>query len=193
MSAKHERFDEQKLFARKSRHCGYTFCPLCGKVLVQAALDGHQRMHCADDACGFVFYQNPIPAAGAIIVKDDSILLVKRAHPPRVGWWCIPAGFMEWSEHPEQTAVREVREETGLDIALTSFFEVYTGVDDPRSNAVLLLYLAEIVSGTMQASDDALDVRFFRFNDLPDQIAFESHRRACADYTRRFRQGRTDP
>lgn len=189
MSAKHERFDEQKLFARKSHHCGYVFCPLCGKMLVEATLDGHRRMRCADDACGFVFYQNPIPAAGAIIVQKDSILLVKRAHPPRVGWWCIPAGFMEWSEHPEQTAVREVREETGLDVRLNSFFEVYTGVDDPRSNAVLLLYLADIVGGTMQASDDALEVRFFRFDRLPEQLAFESHDRACADYTRRFRQG----
>ena len=190
MSDKYARFDEQKLFARKSHHCGYAFCPLCGKTLVEATLDGHRRLRCPDDGCGFVFYQNPIPAAGAILVQDDSILLVKRAHPPRIGWWCIPAGFMEWSEHPEQTAVREVREETGLDIKLTSFFEVYTGIDDPRSNAVLLLYLAEIVGGTMQASDDALEVRFFPFNHLPEQIAFESHIRACADYTRRFRQER---
>lgn len=191
MSDKYAQFDEHKLFARKSHNCGYRFCPLCGQTLMEATLDGHRRMRCADDSCGFIFYQNPIPAAGAIIVQDDNILLVKRAHPPRIGWWCIPAGFMEWSEHPEQTAVREVCEETGLDIHLTSFFEVYTGIDDPRSNAVLLLYLADIVGGTMQASDDALDVRFFPFNDLPEQIAFESHLRACADYTRRYRQKRT--
>ena len=188
MSKKHELFDEKKLFDRKAHHCGFQFCPLCGKRLVAAQLDGHRRLHCADDCCGYVFYQNPIPAAGAIIVKDDSILLVKRAHPPRVGWWCIPAGFMEWNEHPEQTAVREVREETGLEIRLTSFFEVYTGIDDPRSNAVLLLYLADVTGGTLQASDDALEVQYFPFNDLPQQIAFESHIRACADYTRRFRQ-----
>ncbi|PWB74756.1 NUDIX hydrolase [candidate division GN15 bacterium] len=192
MSDKYERFDEQKLFARKAHHCGYTFCPLCGKPLEEALLDGHRRLRCPDESCGFVFYQNPIPAAGAIIVQDDSILLVKRAHPPRIGWWCIPAGFMEWSEHPEQTAVREVREETGLDIKLKSFFEVYTGVDDPRSNAVLLLYLADIVGGTLQASDDALEVQFFPFDALPGQIAFESHRRACADYTRRYRQMRSE-
>jgi ADP-ribose pyrophosphatase YjhB (NUDIX family) len=145
-------------------------------------------MHCADESCGYVFYQNPIPAAGAIIVQDNRILLVKRAHPPRIGWWCLPAGFMEWSEHPEQTAVREVREETGLEIRLTSFFQVYTGVDDPRSNAVLLLYLAEVIGGTLRASDDALDAQYFPFDHLPGQIAFESHSRAFADYTKRFRR-----
>jgi 8-oxo-dGTP diphosphatase len=184
----HDRFDAEKLFQRKAHHCGYRYCPLCGKELVPALIDSHHRLRCADQECGFVFYQNPVPAAGAIIVENDSILLVKRAHPPRIGWWCIPAGFMEWSEHPSQTAVRELKEETGLDVRLTSFFEVYSGQDDPRSNAVLMLYLAEIVGGTMQASDDALEVRFFSFSDLPENIAFESHKRACADYTRRFRK-----
>ena len=187
MNNKYEKFDEGKLFARKAHHCGFRFCPLCGKPLVEGLLDHHPRLYCADESCGYVFYQNPIPAAGAIIVENDSILLVKRAHPPRINWWCIPAGFMEWSEHPSQTAIREVEEETGLKIKLTSFFEVYTGVDDPRSNAVLMLYLADAVGGTMKASDDALDVRFFPFNALPEQLAFESHQRACADYSRRFR------
>ncbi len=187
MSDKHDNFDPEKLFHRKSHHCGYRFCPLCGKPLSTGEIEGRVRAFCTDDQCGFIFYQNPIPAAGAIIVENDSILLVKRAHPPRIGWWCIPAGFMEWSEHPSQTAVREVKEETGLEIKLTSLFEIYTGVDDPRSNAVLVLYLADRLGGTLEASDDALEVRFFPFTELPEDIAFESHRRAFADYSRRFR------
>jgi ADP-ribose pyrophosphatase YjhB (NUDIX family) len=187
LSSKHDNFDEKRLFERKDRHCGFRFCPLCGKELVKGPREGLVRVYCPDDDCGYVFYQNPIPAAGVILVKNDRILLVQRAHPPRIGWWCIPAGFMEWHEHPAQTAVREMEEETGLKVKLTSFFEVYSGTDDPRSNAVLMLYLAEIVGGEMRADDDALDVRWFSFDDLPEKIAFEAHVQALDDYQQRVR------
>ncbi|HWR83283.1 MAG TPA: NUDIX hydrolase [Candidatus Deferrimicrobium sp.] len=187
---KHEHFDELKLLARKEAFCGYRFCPLCGQPMVIREVDGRKRMACADTACGFVHYQNPVPAAGAFIVRNDEVLMVKRAHPPRVGWWCFPAGFMEWQEHPEQTAIREVAEETGLQVRLTSFLNVYVGTDDPRTNAVLILYLAEVIGGELRAADDALEVRFFGFNELPENIAFESHRRALEDYSQRFRPSR---
>jgi 8-oxo-dGTP diphosphatase len=83
--------------------------------------------------------------------------------------------------------VREIEEETGLQIKISSFFEVYTGTDDPRSNSVLLLYLGDITGGELRAADDALDVRWFSLDDLPENIAFESHVRALADYNRRWR------
>jgi 8-oxo-dGTP diphosphatase len=184
---KHANFDEAKLFARKDHHCGFRFCPLCGRELEEGPKDGRVRVYCPDGDCGYVFYQNPIPAAGAILVENEKILLVKRAHPPKIGWWCIPAGFMEWREHPSETAVRELKEETGLEVKLSSFFEVYTGQDDPRSNSVLMLYLADIVGGELKAADDALDVQWFSLDAPPEKIAFESHIRALADYNRRIR------
>lgn len=183
----HSRFDAEKLFRLKDQHSGYRYCPRCARDLSLRQLDGHPRMVCPSEECGFIFYQNPVPAAGAIVIKDDRILLVKRAHPPRIGWWCIPAGFMEWREHPRETAVRELQEETGLTVELKSFFEVYSGTDDPRANCVLMLYLAIEVGGTLKAADDALEVRYFSFDELPDNIAFEAHRQALADYTERYR------
>ena len=192
MDHKHENFDSRKLSERKNNFCGYCFCPLCGKPLVLKHLDGLHRKACDAPECGFIYYQNPAPAAGTIIVQDDRVLLVKRAHPPKINWWCLPAGFMEWAEHPSDTAVRELEEETGLKVRLTGFFDVYTGEDDPRVNAVLLLYLADVIGGRMQASDDALEVKFFRFDEIPEKIAFESHRRALDDYSRRYRSGRND-
>ncbi|MFQ5500440.1 MAG: NUDIX domain-containing protein, partial [Candidatus Zixiibacteriota bacterium] len=98
MDHNNNQFDEAALFKRKDRHCGYQYCPLCGNELSERDLDGKPRMACRDRSCGFVFYQNPLPAAGALLVRDNEILLVKRAHPPRIGYWCIPAGFMEWHE-----------------------------------------------------------------------------------------------
>ncbi len=186
MSNHHKHFDEAKLFERKNNFGGYRFCPLCGTPMVAKEIEGRKRMQCPDESCGFIYYQNPIPAAGALIVKENRVLLVKRAHPPKIGWWCIPAGFMEWNEHPEQTAVREIAEETGLQIKPTALFEVYSGNDDPRTNAVLILYLAEVIGGTIRAADDALEVKYFGFDELPKEIAFEAHQQALADYRRRF-------
>ena len=187
MPDKHKNFDAKKLTELKDHHCGYRFCPRCGESLKTNKIDGHHRMTCPDEKCGFVFYQNPVPAAGAIIVKDDSVLLVKRAHPPRIGWWCIPAGYMEWKEHPRETTARELAEETGLQIKITSLFDVYSGTDDPRSNAVLILYLADVVGGVMKPNDDALDVRYFPFERLPEKIAFAAHIEALDDYNHRMR------
>ncbi|MEA2030612.1 MAG: NUDIX hydrolase [candidate division Zixibacteria bacterium] len=188
MNERNRNFDEDKLTDRKNRHCGYTFCPICSTRLEEKEVDGWSRMVCPNTECDFVFYQNPIPAAGAIIVQDDKILLVKRAAPPRVGMWCIPAGFMEWGEHPTETARRELKEETGLDIKLGPFFEVYSGTDDPRTNGVMMLYLVDaIIGGELHAADDALEARFFSFDNLPKNIAFEAHIQALKDYETRFR------
>ncbi len=178
--------DEQLLFNRKNDFLGYRFCPRCGRELEKKFLDGRQRLVCTSDSCDFIYYHNPIPAAGAVVIKDGKILMVKRSVMPKKGWWCIPAGFMEWSEHPTETAVRELKEETGLDVKLKSIFEIYSGQDDPRMNAVLILYLASIEGGEMKAGDDAMDVRFFRFDELPEKIAFLSHRQALADYRQRY-------
>lgn len=188
MAKSYDDFDEKKLFRLKDENSGYRFCPRCATGLTAKELDGHMRLVCPSSECDFIYYQNPVPAAGAIVIKNNKILLVKRAHPPCVGWWCIPAGFMEWKEHPSETAVREVGEETGLEITLKSFFEVYSGRDDPRANAVLILYLADETGGMMAAADDALDVGYFSFDELPEKIAFESHQQALKDYQSRFPQ-----
>ena len=178
--------DEKALFERKGNFLGYKYCPRCGGDLRVEMIDGKNRLRCVNDKCDFIYYHNPIPAAGALVVENGKILMVQRAVIPRVGWWCLPAGFMEWSEHPSQTAVREIKEETGLDIRLESLFEVYSGNDDPRMNAILILYLAKAIGGKLGPADDAQDVRFFGFDELPENIAFVSHRQALADYRERF-------
>ena len=179
-------FDEKKLFERKNNFCDYAYCPRCSRQLERAEAAGRTRVVCPNGECDFVFYQNPVPAAGAIIVEDVKILLVKLAHHPKVGWWCLPAGYMEWEEHPGETAIREIREETGLEIELRSLFEVYSGDDDPRTNAVLVLYLADRVGGELIAGDDADEARFFGFDELPDSLAFDAHNEAIADYRARI-------
>ncbi len=163
---------------------GYRFCPRCGAELVISEVEDKTRPHCP--SCGFIYYQNPTPAAGAMIVKDDKILLVKRSIDPGKGDWCIPAGFCEWTEHPQQTAVREIREETGLDIRIDGMFDIFMGMDDPRTHAVLILYLARILGGELTPGDDAADARYFDFDEIPSDIAFQAHRDALALYRKRY-------
>jgi ADP-ribose pyrophosphatase YjhB (NUDIX family) len=136
-------------------------------------------------ACGFIHYRNPAPAAGVILAWRERLLMVRRKFHPRVGAWCLPAGFMEYGETPQHCAVRELREETGILGKLTGLFGVYAGHDDPRVRAVLIVYTAARAGGRLRPGDDAVEARFFPLEALPRAIAFESHRRALAEFARR--------
>ena len=155
------------------------YCPRCAALLEPRDEHGTMRPTCPD--CGFISYKNPVPAAGVLLVENGRVLLVRRKYDPRAGQWCIPAGFMEAGETPEQSAVRELREETGLEGVLTGLFGVYAGFDDPRVRAVLILYTATRDGGRLVPGDDALEAGWFALDTLPPQIAFAAHRQALAE------------
>ena len=164
------------------------YCMVCGTALRAIREHGVSRMACP--RCGFIAYRNPVPACGVIVERGGRVLLAKRAHEPRRGTWGIPAGFMEYGEHPETTAVREALEETGLRVRLTGLFGVYAGKDDPRTRAVLILYHARITGGRLRAGDDASEVEFFPLDRLPRPLAFRAHREALRDLRREKRSKR---
>lgn len=156
-----------------------TYCPRCATAL--EARPEHDILRPTCPACGYIWYRNPVPAAGVVLVEDANVLLVRRRYDPRAGAWCLPAGFMEAGETPEGTAIRETREETGLDVRLAGLFGVYAGFDDPRVRSVLILYRAEREGGTLQPGDDAIEAGWFPLADPPADMAFASHRQALAD------------
>jgi len=161
----------------------YRYCPVCAAELVWRESDGRSRQVCP--ACGFIHYQNPTPAAGCLVERDGRVLMTQRKYPPYVGGWTLPAGYVEWDETPEQAAVRETQEETGLQVVTSSLFGVFPWhheFNDGQShdNGVLIVYLATVAGGELQSGDDAQAVGWFTPDALPGQIAFSSHRVALA-------------
>jgi len=169
----------------------FSFCPKCGGGLEVREHDGVPRLQCG--RCGFVFYQNPVPAVGAILLREGNVVLVRRKYEPRAGDWSLPAGFVEYGEHHKEALVREVKEETNLDIRIRQLFDVYTAMDDPRTHVIIILYLADIVGGELRAGDDAVEARFFPLDDLPANIAFSCHRYALEQVKQRLASGQLLP
>jgi ADP-ribose pyrophosphatase YjhB (NUDIX family) len=156
------------------------FCPYCATPLALADEHGTPRPTCP--ACGYIYYRNPVPAAGVLLEWRGSMLLVRRRFDPRAGAWCLPAGFMEFGETPEACALRELHEETGVRGRLTGLFGVYTGTDDPRTRAILILFRAEREGGRLKPGDDAIEAGYFTREEIPEPIAFRSHRQALGEY-----------
>jgi len=136
-------------------------------------------------ACGWTYYGKNALGAAVLIEDSGRLLLVQRKNPPYQGWWHLPAGFVEYGEFAEETAVREALEEVGLHVTLTGLSGFYFGTDDPRTASHLVVYTAQPVGGTLQAADDALAAQLFSPTELPAQIAFQGHRLAVADWLQR--------
>ncbi len=151
----------------------YRFCPRCSAPLAEGEKFGRTRKHCR--YCGFIHFVEPKVAVAAAVHDGSRILLVRRKAIPRIGYWALPAGYMDVDEMPEQALVREVAEETGVAVRVLRLQGIapLAGWKEPRG--ILLLYLAEPVGGEAQAGDDVSDARWFTRDEVPwDELAFES-------------------
>lgn len=157
---------------------GYKFCPLCATELQVKALFDRPRQFCP--ACNWIHFIDPKVGAGVLVEKDGQVLLVQRGIAPAIGAWHLPSGFVDAEEAPAQAAVRECKEETGLDIRLTGLLDVFHYNVDYRGEGVFILYRGEITGGKIQPDDEITAVGFFGPAELPANIAFESNRLALA-------------
>ncbi len=124
-------------------------------------------------------YRNPFPTVDIIIEIDGGVVLVKRKNPPY--GWALPGGFVDYGESLEDAAIREAREETGLEIELIRQFHTYSAPGrDPRFHTITTVYIAR-AEGTPRAGDDAGEVGVFTRDTLPEDIAFD-HRDILEDY-----------
>ena len=113
--------------------------------------------------------------ADCVVLRNSEVLLIRRGNEPFRGCWALPGGFMEMDETIEHCAVRELQEETGLQVAESDLrlIGVYSTPErDPRGRTVTAAYLVRLESGEPKAGDDAAEVRWWPLADLPS-LAFD--------------------
>lgn len=151
------------------------FCPRCGKKMEKRRLEERDRDYCP--ACRSVAYENPVPATAVVVLNErHELLLVRRAVEPALGKWCLPGGFQETGETPEQCALRELREETGLGGRVEEWLGMEMSPNPLVGEVLVVGYRVRGGGETPQAGDDASAAAYFPLAALPE-LAFQSHAR----------------
>ncbi len=120
----------------------------------------------------------PIPAVGVVCLRGDEVLLIRRGTPPRQGEWSLPGGRIEPGEKAVDAALRELREETGVEARIVGLIDVVDGMfPDIGRHYVLIDYAAVWTTGEPTAGDDVVEARFFSLDDIDTLIDWGETRR----------------
>jgi 8-oxo-dGTP diphosphatase len=133
-------------------------------------------------------FKNPVPTVDCIVeLPRDRIVLIRRKNPP-VGW-ALPGGFVDEGETLHAACVREVKEETGLDVDLSEQFFTYSDPSrDPRRHTLSTVYIGW-AEGSPKGDDDAAEARAFSLDELPQELCFD-HGTILSDYLTYKRTGK---
>jgi len=156
------------------------FCSACGASLTERyhLPEARERLVC--DGCGRIQYRNPTVVGALIVERDGALLLLRRAQPPRAGTWVFPGGFVELGETVEAAALRECREETGVEAALGSLLGVY---NRPGPGVVIVVYRAVHLAGEPHPTREASEARWFSRDAIPwSALAFDTTMAALRDW-----------
>lgn len=159
---------------------GVRYCTHCGAATAVAVPAGDNRPRQVCGACATVHYENPKVVVGCVPEWEGRVLLCRRAIEPRVGYWTLPAGYLENGESTEAGALREALEEAGVDLDLGPLYALFSV---PHINQVHLLYRAYMRDGSFSCGVESLEVRLFDEADIPwDQLAFRTVRETLRRY-----------
>jgi len=138
-----------------------------------------ERLVCT--RCDFVFYLDPKLAVGTIIRDERGrVVLVRRAIEPGYGKWVFPGGYVDRGEQLQAAAVREAREETGLDVRLDGLVDIYSYAGHVP---VIIVYAATVIGGCLGCDDEGLEARFFEPGEIPwEELAFRSTHEALRQF-----------
>jgi len=161
---------------------GFRFCPHCGGPFEPRILKEGEPARLVCGRCGFVFYFDPKVAVGTIIrTTDHEIVLCRRAIEPGYGRWVFPGGYVDRGEKLEEAAIREAREECGLDVELEGLVSLhsYRG-----KTPIVIVWAARAAGGELKVADEeSLEVRTFTAETIPwGELAFESTAEALRVY-----------
>src|SRR3954452_16116272 len=159
----------------------FRFCPACGAALESRQLKAGEPLRPVCPQCGYVHYLDPKVAVGTVIVTaEQKIVLVRRAIEPGYGLWVFPGGYVDRGEEIRSAAIREAREECGLEIELRDLVGIYSY---PGKTPIIIVYAATIIGGNLCADDECLEARVFAHDQIPwDDLAFRSTFEALRQY-----------
>jgi len=159
----------------------YRFCPTCGGPLEPKVLKAGDPPRLVCTRCGFVLYLDPKVAVGTIIsTADGRLVLVRRAIHPGYGLWVFPGGYVDRGEVITAAAIREAREESGLDVRLDGLVNIYSY---PQRPLIIIVYGATAVGGELCGDDECLEAQLFARDAIPwAELAFQSTSDALRDY-----------
>jgi ADP-ribose pyrophosphatase YjhB (NUDIX family) len=141
------------------------FCPMCGTAFVEQPRNGAPRPVCPN--CDYTMYFDPKVAVAVLILQGEQVLLIKRAHAPKQGFWALPAGFVDAGEDPQAAGSREALEETGLIVQIERLLDVFHTPDDGGLADIVIVYAARMIGGRLQPDDDAEAAAWFSADAIP--------------------------
>lgn len=146
------------------------FCLHCGDTAIPKIPQGDDRERIVCGGCGYIHYENPRVIVGSVPIHEDKVLLCKRAIEPRLGYWTLPAGFLENGETSVEGASRETWEEA---CAKLEGAELYCLYDLPHINQIYMFYRASLSPVEFSAGAESSDVALFSEEDIPwNDLAF---------------------
>ena len=120
----------------------------------------------------------PVPCVGVVCLRGEEVLLIRRGRPPKQGEWSLPGGRIEPGERAMEAALRELREETGVEAEITGLIDVVDGLfPESGRHYVLIDYAARWLSGEPAAGDDALQARFVALDQVAAMVGWSETRR----------------
>jgi 8-oxo-dGTP diphosphatase len=151
-------------------HSWFKFCPRCGTELSFQEIDGRSRPTCP--SCGFIQFRNPFPTIAMYIVDRERILLGQRTGEPGAGLWATPSGYIEYNEDFVSAAVREAREETGLEVQIQSILHVESAFLAPQYHFLTIYLLAHVVGGSLACTEEHTSLAWFPLAGTLPPMAF---------------------
>src|SRR5947208_12465810 len=157
------------------------FCARCGGPVEPRLLKATEPERLVCTRCSFVHYVDPKVAVGTIITDSPGrIVLVRRAIEPGYGKWVFPGGYVDRGEPLVSAAVREAREECGLDVRIDGLVNIYSYAGRAP---VIVVYAATAIGGTLCADEECLETAEFGVDAIPwDDLAFRSTNEGLRDY-----------